>query len=112
AMVWLGLTMGAPGIASAGTPVPGAPDCPMFPADNVWNTPIADLPVNPNSAAWMASMDSATTFLHPDFGPSGDPSNPYGIPYTVVSNSQHTTTLHFLYQDESDPGPYPFGANT
>src|ERR1700689_2636936 len=29
---------GAPAPASAGSPVPGAPNCPMFPADNVWNT--------------------------------------------------------------------------
>ena len=42
AMLWVGLTIGgAPGAASAGTPVPGAPNCPLFPADNVWNTPIA-----------------------------------------------------------------------
>ena len=32
-------------VASAGTPVPGAPNCPIFPSDNVWNTPITDLPV-------------------------------------------------------------------
>ena len=29
----------------AGTPVPGAGGCPMFPADNVWNTDISALPV-------------------------------------------------------------------
>jgi hypothetical protein len=84
----------------------------MFPADNVWNTPIAGLPVNPNSAAWLASMDAGTTNLHPDFGPSGDPSNPYGIPYTVVSPSQPEVPVTFQYADESDPGPYPFSAST
>ena len=52
-----------------GTTVPGAARCPMFPADNVWNTDISKLPVNPRSAAWMKSMHSAGTFLHPDFGP-------------------------------------------
>ena len=51
--------------------VPGAPGCPMFPADNVWNTDISGLPVDSHSAAWLASMNSATTNLHPDFGPSG-----------------------------------------
>ena len=25
--------------------------CPMFPANNVWNTPVDNLPVDPNSAA-------------------------------------------------------------
>ena len=112
----LGLGIGAsvarPGVASAGTPVPGAPNCPMFPADNVWNTPIANLPVDPHSAEWLASMDASTTNLHPDFGPSGDPSNPYGIPYTVVSPSQPLVPITFQYADQSDPGPYPFGADT
>ena len=108
----IGVSVARPGVASAGTPVPGAPNCPMFPADNVWNTPIANLPVDPHSAQWLASMDASTTDLHPDFGPSGDPSNPYGIPYTVVSPSQPLVPITFQYADQSDPGPYPFGADT
>ena len=106
------LVAAAPLPASAGTPLPGAPNCPMFPADNVWNTNISQLPVDPHSAAWMASMDSSTTNLHPDFGPSGDPSNPYGIPYTVVPPAQALVNVSFQYSSESDPGPYPFGAST
>jgi cell wall-associated NlpC family hydrolase len=98
--------------ASAGTPLPGAPNCAMFPADNVWNTNISQLPVDPDSAEWKASMDSATTNLHPDFGPSDDPSTPYGIPYTVVSPSQPLVNVAFDYPSESDPGPYPFGPDT
>ncbi len=113
AVMLLGMTIGAaPGVASAGTPVPGAPNCSMFPADNVWNTDISGLPVDPHSAAWLASMDSATTNLHPDFGPSGDPTNPYGMPYTVVSPSHPLVPVSFQYGSESDPGPYPFGADT
>ena len=111
-MTWGGLAVATPGTASGGTPVPGAPDCPMFPADNVWNTNISSLPVDPHSAAWMASMDSATTNLHPDFGPSGDPTNPYGLPYTVVSPTHPLVNVAFEYGDESDPGPYPFGPDT
>ena len=98
--------------ASAGTPVPGAPNCPMFPADNVWNTPITNLPVDPHSAQWLASMDASTTNLHPDFGPSGDPANPYGMPYTVVPAGHQFVNVSFQYADESDPGPYPFGPDT
>jgi hypothetical protein len=94
------------------TIVPGAPNCPMFPSNNVWNTPITNLPVNPHSAAWMASMSSSTTLLHPDFGPSGDPSAPYGIPYVVVSPGHPFVHVSFDYADESDRGPYPFGAST
>ena len=101
--------LGSP--APRGTTLPGT-DCPMFPADNVWNTNISGLPVDPNSATWLASMDSSTTFLHPDFGPSGDPSTPYGIPYQVVSPTQPTVDISFQYSGESDPGPYPFSAST
>src|SRR5580658_4493378 len=37
------------------TAVPGAPDCPMFPADNIWNTNISRLPVDSHSGAWLRS---------------------------------------------------------
>jgi hypothetical protein len=84
----------------------------MFPSNNVWNTPINNLPVDVHSAAWMASMSSSTTLLHPDFGPSGDPSAPYGIPYVVVAPGHPLVRLTFYYADESDSGPYPFGAST
>ena len=105
AMVAAGLSLLTPGgTASAGTPLPGAPDCPVFPADNVWNTDISGLPVEAHSAAWMASMHSATTNLHPDFGPSGDPANPYGMPYTVVSPSHALVTPTFLYGIGERPG--------
>ena len=95
-----------------GTSVPGAPSCPMFPANNVWNTPISGLPVDPHSAAWLASMAANTTNLHPDFGSSGDPAAPYGIPFTIISAKQAFVHVSFLYASESDKGPYPLGANT
>jgi len=98
--------------ASAGTTPPGAGTCPVFPSDNVWNTDISRLPVDSHSAAWMASMNAGSTNLHPDFGSSGDPNAPYGIPYTVVTDSHPKVNVSFQYADESDPGPYPFGADT
>ncbi len=100
------------GPAAAGTPLPGAPNCPMFPADNIWNTDISNLPVDVHSAAWLASMDASTTDLHPDFGPSGDPANPYGMPYIVVPPTHPLVDIAFDYAVESDPGPYPFGPET
>ena len=80
----------------------------MFPADNPWNTDISNAPVDPNSAAYLASMNASTTFLHPDFG-----SNPtYGIPYTAVPATQAFVPIAFtLYGSQSDPGPYPIPAN-
>jgi len=112
--IGLGLlaTVAPVGPASAGTALPGAPNCPMFPADNVWNTDISGLPVNAHSAQWLASTNASTTNLHPDFGPSGDPSNPYGMPFIVVSPSHPLVAPAFQYASESDPGPYPFGPDT
>ena len=52
------------------SPLPGAPRCEIFPADNVWNTDISTLPVDVHSPEWLASMDAGSTNLHPDFGPS------------------------------------------
>jgi hypothetical protein len=96
---------------SGGTTVPGAPNCPMFPASNIWNTDISKLPVNPHSAAWMRSMDSAGTFLHPDFGPNPG-GYPYGIPYNIVTSAHRLVPVKFRYASQSDKGPYPFGGST
>ncbi len=97
-------------VPSPSTIVTGAPGCPMFPADNIWNTDISKLPVDPHNGAWMRSMDSAHTLLHPDFGPSGG--YPYGIPYSIVTNKHPLTRIKFQYAGDSDRGPYPFGADT
>jgi hypothetical protein len=84
-------------------PIPGT-TCTVFPPDNIWNADISGLPVHPKSAAWLASMEASTTKLHPDFGRP-----PYGLPFAVVDDSHSTTSVRFLYDDESDPGTYPFG---
>jgi hypothetical protein len=77
----------------------------------VWNTNISKLPVDTHSVAWLASMDSSTTYLHPDFGP--DPGGyPFGIPFTVVAGAPPLVAINFQYADESDQGPYPFGPDT
>ena len=102
------VTAAAPVTAPA---VPGAPNCPLFPADNVWNTNISKLPVNTHSAAWLASMNSATAFLHPDFGPNPG-GYPYGIPFTVATGGQPLVKVTFQYASESDQGPYPLGPST
>ena len=94
-----------------GPTFPGT-NCPAFPADNVWNTPITTLPVDVNSAAWLASMSSARTDLHPDYGPSGNPRSPYGIPWMVVRKNTVFTHLTFQYASESNRRPYPLTAST
>jgi hypothetical protein len=99
---------------AAGPTVPGAANCPVFPANNVWNTNISRLPVSKYSAAWMRSMDAgpgSSLDLHPDFGP--DPGGyPYGIPFTVVTSKTKRVRIKFTYASESYRGLYPFGPNT
>jgi hypothetical protein len=95
----------------AGTKLPGT-NCPAFPANNVWNTPITNLPVNVNSATWLASMDSSSAYLHPDYGPSGNPRAPYGIPWQIVAPRTPFTRVTFFYASESYRGLYPLTART
>jgi hypothetical protein len=94
-----------------GPTVPGAANCPMLPADNIWNTDISRLPVARNSAAWLRSMDAQSTNLHPDFGPNSS-GYPYGIPFTVVTNAHRKVHITFQYASESDRWLYPLGADT
>ena len=77
----------------------------IFPPDNPWNLPIDAEPVDPNSAAIIASI-GLDTGLHPDFGADWN-GGPFGIPYVVVGGSQGRVPVTFEYSDESDPGPYP-----
>ena len=89
------------------SPVPGT-TCSVFPANNVWNTPIDDLPVNRSSAAWAASLPGKHLTL--GFGPAGGKN--YGFPFQVVENSTSMVPVAISDRQESDPGPYPFGPET
>ena len=78
----------------------------LLPAGNPWNTPVDTLPLDPNSAGYIAAM-SPSTGLHPDFGTVWEGAR-IGIPYVVVPGTQPKVPIHFTdYGDESDPGPYP-----
>jgi hypothetical protein len=96
--------------ASASSQVAG---CPVFPADNIWNTPVDTLPLAANSAAYIQTI-GANTGLHPDFGaPYMDGGNlvPIGIPFNTVSAGQAGKQVYFQYDGESDEGPYPIPDN-
>ena len=84
---------------------PSLAGCPVFPANNAWNSNVDALPVRSDSRTFIASISaSGKTNLHPDFGGGGA----YGIPFKVVPSTQANVPIHFTaYGDESDPGPYP-----
>ncbi len=86
--------------------LPGAPACRILPASNVWNRPVATLPVAANSARLIRSI-GIDAGLHPDFGSFAG----YGIPINVVTRSTPRTKVTFLYATESDRVLYPIPAH-
>jgi hypothetical protein len=69
--------------------------CSMFPANNVWNTRVFSLPVDPRSAAWVQSMMPERR-LHADFS----------APYMVFHGDVPLTQVEIEAGEESDHGPY------
>ena len=95
-------------IAQAAPPTIGA--CTVLPADNIWNTPVDQLPVAANSATYVATIGAGTT-LHADSGSGNYDGGPIGIPFITVPGTQTTYLATFLYADESDAGPYAVPLN-
>jgi len=94
-----------PALVSA-HPLPAAPNCPVFPADNPWNQRVDRLPSAKNSAKLIASIGPSAQ-VHPDFGSGLYNGVPIGIPYAVVSPQTRKVPVRFHYPSESDRGPYP-----
>jgi hypothetical protein len=93
--------------ADAGArPLPGAPACPMLPANNPWNQRIDRLPVARDSATLIASI-GVDRSVHPDFGSGLYNGEPIGIPFAVVSDHTRRVPVSFQYADESDGRLYP-----
>jgi hypothetical protein len=80
-------------------------NCAVLPADNIWNTPIDQLPVSPSSSTYVNTI-GATTGVHADFGSGLWDGGPIGIPFITVPGTQTKYPASFTYADESDPGPY------
>jgi hypothetical protein len=99
---------GLAGSANAQAPTVGS--CTVLPADNIWNTPIDQLPVSPSSSTYVNTI-GATTGLHADFGSGLWDGGPIGIPYITVPGTQTKYPANFTYADESDPGPYAVPLN-
>ena len=84
-------------------------NCPIFPADNIWNRDISSLPVHAMSATWVATL-TGNSHLWPSFDP-----NAYGMKYAVTNSSTPKVPISITGQSPSDsdvPGPYPFSAST
>lgn len=91
--------------AAPGPIIPGT-SCGCFPSDNIWNTDISNLPVHPRSADWVNHIGSSKK-LDLAFGPPN-----WGMPWIVTDSSTPKYSVTFRSPYDSDPGPYPIGANT
>jgi hypothetical protein len=82
--------------AAAGAPSAGD--------ESAWNQDISNAPVDPNSDAYIAYINShGGDMLHPDFGSP----RAYGFPYAVVGKRAKRSPVHFTaYGSESDHGRY------
>jgi len=71
---------------SGDSPIIG--DCPMFPPNNIFNTQIGSLPIDPHSDDYITTI-SGTKKLHLDLGTTVDQSADdfYGIPFQAVHGS-------------------------
>ena len=88
----------APGTATA---------CPVFPANNIWNTDISTLPVHAKSTTWVGAI-GASKNLYVGFAP-----NTFGMRWVYTNASTPKVSITFgQVPSQSDPGPYPFTATT
>jgi Ricin-type beta-trefoil lectin domain len=101
-LIFIPILAALSGLASAQSPTVGG--CPVFPANNIWNTPIDKMPVAANSTAYINSI-GASHPLKAEFGTVA------GFHYNTVSGNVPTVNVSFVWPTESDPGPYPIPAN-
>ena len=83
--------------------------CPIFPENNIWNTPINNLPIHARSDQWVNTIGRYSGF-HMDFGSGIWDGGIIGIPYNIVDGSITKSPVSFYYPNESDFGPYPIPA--
>ena len=61
------LVMGVSAMRLAPAAPPTLGGFPVLPADNIWNVPVANLPIDPNSNAYINTIGAARR-AHADFG--------------------------------------------
>lgn len=91
-----------PGMDVSRFNVPHIGTCQVFPADNVWNTPIDKLPKDKHAQDYIDSIGPLHP-VHTDFGSS----LATGIPYTLIPPGTRPVKITFDYLEGSDVGAYP-----
>jgi IPT/TIG domain len=104
------IALAAFAVSTAAAQAPAIGKCSVLPADNIWNTPVDQLPISASSASWVTTIGAAKT-VHADLGSGLYAGAPIGIPYILVPGTQTKYPASFTYADESDPGPYAIPLN-
>ena len=92
----LTLAFAAAASVPAAAQAPTVANCPVFPANNVWNTPVDKLPVDAHSAAYVTTIGVSQPG-HADFGSGLWDGGPIGIPFATVPGSQPKIAVTFDY---------------
>src|SRR5205814_1800060 len=99
AIVLLPAVLTSPVVRAAA--VPGT-SCTVFPADNIWNTDISQLPVSSSSNTWISHTMPSSGLTHPDFGRP-----PYGMPFNVVQAGFIGHAIRFTVHNTNDTYLWP-----
>src|ERR1035438_812930 len=86
----------------------GSIACPIFPPNDVWNTPIDQLLVDDHSGAYLENMEPQG-HLHAAFG-SGR-TGEWGTVYVLADGSTPRIQLSLTQIDDSDRGAFPIPRN-
>ncbi len=89
----------------------GVGPCPMFPADHVFNTPVVDLPVDPDSDRTVAAIGRERDLRH-GFSSTVFDGTRRGYPINVVDPGTSTPTdfmvsARYLYFSDGEDVPMP-----
>lgn len=79
--------------------------CPIFPPNNIWNTPIDTMPADDHTALFVGNMDPLG-HLRAGFN-SGRSGAESGIPYMIIGQDQRKVDVFLMETQESDHGPFP-----
>lgn len=94
------------GVDASRSDLPHLGICQVFPADNVWNTPIDTLPKDKHAQDYVESIGPLHP-VHPDFGSNLNT----GIPYTLIPPGTKRVKITFDYREDSDLSNYPIPPN-
>lgn len=107
-----------PGTSCTNATKADAENIAIFPADNMWNTAIANTSLDSRSAAIIDLISVNAPSIKADFGSGLWDNAPIGIPYSVVCGNQAKVPITYRannndgnYGSESDPGPFPIPLN-